>query len=280
VKRVRLDGEVLSVQQAATRLGIAVGTVKQRIKAGKLDSFDDAMGNVNQKTVMVAGEAMSMRAAARKLGVSIATVQRRVEKGQALEAKAESVDSDLFISAVISYEQDVRAQIAVGLAVERGEPLSLREVGEIMEISHESVRQIEERYLEQLGDELARMGLEEEIVDELRLRDSMRRETHWDRAQAIAPGKINIKATGPRAPDFRPRRNGVLIRKDAKRYMVGDEYLTLGELASRHGLSRPGIAWRLAMGIPLEQPSRRKADVQGAESTCGKQTAGKVGRAA
>jgi hypothetical protein len=254
VKRVRLDGEVLSVQQAATRLGIAVGTVKQRIKAGKLDSFDDAMGNVNQKTVMVAGEA--------------------------LEAKAESVDSDLFISAVISYEQDVRAQIAVGLAVERGEPLSLREVGEIMEISHESVRQIEERYLEQLGDELARMGLEEEIVDELRLRDSMRRETHWDRAQAIAPGKINIKATGPRAPDFRPRRNGVLIRKDAKRYMVGDEYLTLGELASRHGLSRPGIAWRLAMGIPLEQPSRRKADVQGAESTCGKQTAGKVGRAA
>jgi predicted DNA-binding protein (UPF0251 family) len=151
VKRVRLDGEVLSVQQAATRLGIAVGTVKQRIKAGKLDSFDDAMGNVNQKTVMVAGEAMSMRAAARKLGVSIATVQRRVEKGQALEAKAESVDSDLFISAVISYEQDVRAQIAVGLAVERGEPLSLREVGEIMEISHESVRQIEERYREQLG---------------------------------------------------------------------------------------------------------------------------------
>jgi hypothetical protein len=86
----------------------------------------------------------------------------------------------------LPYEEDLRAQIAVQVAIERGRGLMLEEIGGLLGVGKERARQIEARALQRLREWAERNGQQEEL--RAVLAGAVNRDTTWDEISRCAPG--------------------------------------------------------------------------------------------
>ena len=158
-----------------------------------------------RRTVEYQGQTMTLIELSDRLGVCPETLWYRVTHGKVVDAKAHGAAVktkrtgarrihgprpkriSLFDNA-LRYTEDLRAQIAVGLAEARGSGLTLDEISECMGLSRERVRQIEKHAMRKIKIRAMRDGADAEVRDALRYLDSIRGESNADRFELEASG--------------------------------------------------------------------------------------------
>jgi DNA-binding transcriptional MerR regulator len=158
-----------------------------------------------QRMAKYRGQMLSIIEISEKTGIHPETLWYRAQKGIDLTRKPERsfkaanrgrassvykprVKEESLFDDKLPYESDLRAQIAVSIAVQRGSGLSLEEVSVCMGLCRERVRQIERRAMRRIWAWAARNNEEKRLREWLQLLAEGRQESNAERVEAEAEG--------------------------------------------------------------------------------------------
>jgi hypothetical protein len=214
-----VDGEMLTARQISERTGLAVNTVRQRMATGQPLT---RMGRRGPKTPLheYEGEMLSRAEIARRCGRSENFVAYRIKHGIPWDAQVlrgrpstDILESGVFEVSNVAGENglywedddEVRAHHRKHGGENYGE-LTLRQIAELWGVSHEAVRQVEERAFRKIRALAARGDSDAlDMLEWMRLKTEQRsreRPGHWEQAELNAPGNFDLSTYSDIAMKF------------------------------------------------------------------------------
>ena len=159
------------------------------------------------KLYMFRGELSTSREIGDALGILPSSVARRVRDGLSLEmpprkfpaagpspekqfARAATSDEDMVLDDRLRFEDDIGARVALRLC---GGRCTQDDLALLYGVTYQAIQHVERKALTRFRAAMERLGLAEQMRENMLSRNAIRRESYADKLSRMAPGRLDLK---------------------------------------------------------------------------------------